>query len=80
MSTVTERVDRCFPNVLPNIRKEELAAAASDSTPGWDSVAHVTLLASIAEEFGVDFEVDDFEELVSHRRIVDYLEKKFQDA
>lgn len=80
MTTVTERVDRCFLNVFPQARKEELAAASTSSLAGWDSVAHVTLLSSLSEEFGFDFEIEDFEELVSRQRIIEYLEKKFPDA
>jgi acyl carrier protein len=75
MSTVTERVDRCFLNVFPKARKGELATASTDSLEGWDSVAHVTLLSSLSEEFGLDFEIQDYEELVSHQRIIEYLEK-----
>jgi acyl carrier protein len=80
MSTVTERVDRCFLNVFPTARKEDLQTASAATLAGWDSVAHVTLLSSLSEEFGFDFEIEDFEELVSHQRIVEYLEKKFPDA
>jgi acyl carrier protein len=61
-------------------RKDELAGASANSFGGWDSVAHVTLLSSLSEEFGFDFEMEDFEELVSHQRIIEYLEKKFPDA
>ena len=46
----------------------------------WDSVAHVTLLSAIAEEFGQSFELEAFEELVSFTLIVDYLENKKGDA
>ena len=65
----------------PDIRPEEIPAASTTTLPGCgDSVAHVTLLSAISEEFGIDFEVEDFEELVSYSLIVDYLEKKFPGA
>jgi len=80
MNNIKERVGQCFSNVFPKIRPEEIPAASSDSLPAWDSVAHVTLLSSLSEEFGLDFEPEDFEELVSYSLIVGYLEKKFPDA
>ena len=76
MTKVQDRVALCFSNVFPNIRPEEIPNASTASMAAWDSVAHVTLLSSISEEFGVDFEVEDYDELVSYGKIVDCLEKK----
>ena len=76
MNNINQRVARCFSNVFPNIRQEEIPRASTASLAAWDSVAHVTLLSSVAEEFGLDFEVEDFEELVSYPLIVDRLESK----
>jgi len=80
MTNIKDRVNLCFSNVFPNIRPEEIPGASTTSLAAWDSVAHVTLLSSVAEEFGVDLEVEDFDELVSYGLIVDYLEKKSPDA
>jgi len=76
MTNIKDRVTVCFSNVFPNIRPEEIPGASTTSLAAWDSVAHVTLLSSVAEEFGVDLEVEDFDDLVSYALIVDYLEKK----
>jgi acyl carrier protein len=80
MNNIPERVTQCFSNVFPNLRKNEISGASMASLAGWDSVAHVTLLSSVAEEFGLDLEVEDFEELVSYPLIVEYVEKKSPDA
>ncbi|MGA3189138.1 MAG: hypothetical protein ABSF22_18690 [Bryobacteraceae bacterium] len=80
MNNVKERVTNCFLNVFPNLKKDQIATASTASLPEWDSVAHVTLLSSIAEEFNLDFEMEDFEELTSYPLIVQYLDKKFPDA
>jgi acyl carrier protein len=80
MNSIQQKVTTCFLNVFPNLRPEEIPGASASTLAGWDSIAHVTLLSSISEEFGFDFEVEDFEELVSYQRIVEYLEKKFPDA
>jgi acyl carrier protein len=80
MSTVKERVDLCFLNVFPDLKKDQLASASATSLAAWDSIAHVTLLSSLSEEFGFDFEMEDFEELTSYSKIIEYLQKKFPDA
>ncbi len=76
MNDTKEKVARCFSNVFPDIQQDEIPRASQASIAAWDSVAHITLLASIAEEFGLDFEFEEFEALVSYASIVDYLEGK----
>ena len=80
MSNTRERVDRCFSNVFPGMGRDEIPGASTTSLAAWDSIAQVTLLSSIAEEFSFDFEIEDFEELVSRQAIVEYLEKKFPNG
>jgi acyl carrier protein len=76
MHDIEARVAQCFSNVFPGVPESELARASTSSLAKWDSVAQVTLLSSIAEEFGLDFDLDDYEDLVSHALIVDYLKSK----
>lgn len=76
MNDIKDRVNRCFSNVFPDVPPAEFVRASTASLAAWDSLAQVTLLSSIGEEFGVSFELEDFEELVSYPLIVDYLESK----
>jgi acyl carrier protein len=76
MNNVTERVTVCFANVFPGIQPEEIQRASTASLAAWDSIAHITLLSSLSEEFGVEFAPEDFEELISFLLIVDYLENR----
>ncbi len=80
MNNIRERVTLCFLNVFPNLREEEIARASTASLAAWDSIAHITLLSSIAEEFGRSFELGNFEELVSYQLIVDHLENEAPNA
>lgn len=80
MNTMQERVALCFTNVFPGIKPDEIPTASTATLASWNSIAHVTLLSSLSEEFGVDFEIEDFEELVSYSAIVDYLKKKLPNA
>ena len=80
MSDIKERVASCFSNVFPELSKEEIERASTSSLAAWDSLAQVTLLSAIAEEFGQPFELGDFEELVSYSLIVDHLENTARNA
>ena len=76
MNEIHEKVTRCFANVFPSLPSGEIPHASTTSLAAWDSLAHVTLLAAIAEEFGQDFSLDDYQALVSYSLIVDYLETR----
>jgi acyl carrier protein len=80
MNDIKGRIAHCFSNVFPNIRPEEIPRASTASLAAWDSVAQVTLLSSVAEEFGLNLQVQDFEELVSYALILDYVESKSVDG
>jgi acyl carrier protein len=75
MQTISQRLANCFSNVFPDLRSGEIPRATAESVEAWDSVAHITLLSAISEEFGVELEVEDYEELTSYRAIAEYLEK-----
>jgi acyl carrier protein len=70
----------CLPLSAQNSQKVMLHVTKVDRTAAWDSVAHVTLLATIAEAFGQSFELEDFEELVSYSLIMNRLENPSPDA
>lgn len=74
MTDTTDRLASCFANVFPQIAPGEIPKASIASLGAWDSLAHVTLLSAIAEEFQVEFAPEDFEELTSFLLIADRLE------
>jgi acyl carrier protein len=71
LNDIQERVNRCFSDVFPDLPNKEIPLASMVTLAGWNSLAHLTLLSSIAEEFGESFEPDDYEVLVSYPLIVD---------
>ena len=73
---IKQRVVICFANVFSDLSEDKIPLASMDSVPSWDSVAHVTLIASLAEEFGQQFELEDFEEMVSFQKVMESLETK----
>lgn len=74
--TVRERLQNCFSAVFPNLTAEEILLASPASVGSWDSVATMTLVSVLEEEFGISVEPEDIEELVSFELILDYLERK----
>ena len=46
------------------------------STPGWDSLAHVSLVAAIESEFGISIDIADSMALTSFRAVTLYLEEQ----
>ena len=63
--TTRSRLLDCFRAVFPDFSDEQLAAATTDNTPAWDSIALVTLVTLVEEEFGIDLPPDDYGILLS---------------
>jgi len=69
-SAIDERLSNCFANVFPGLSPDQLRSAGAGTLDAWDSVAHITLLTAIAEEFGMELEPEDYEKLNSYPRIL----------
>jgi len=55
------------------LSKEEIASANIETVEAWDSVVTITLLTVIEEEFGIQFEPEALERLISYESMLDYL-------
>lgn len=73
MHDLDARLARCFTSVFPDLTPEQVQMASVESVRGWDSLAAVTLLAVLQEEFGVQVGLSDVSELVSYRAIQNYI-------
>jgi len=76
MTDTKDRVSRCFSIVFPGIRQEDIPLASPASMAAWNSLAHIRLLSVIGEEFGLEPDMEDFEELTSYPLILDWVGKK----
>ena len=76
MTDIGSGVANCFSNVFPDLALGDIPRASQASLAQWDSVAHVTLLAAIAEEFQVDLDEEALESLTSYSLIVDFVESR----
>jgi acyl carrier protein len=68
------RLANCFLAVFPELNDEDISNATSATVQSWDSVAGVTLLAVVEEEFGITVEVDDLSEFNSFQGFLNYLQ------
>jgi len=69
-----ERLINCFNILFPDLEKGEIICASMASVAEWDSLAMVTLVSVVEEEFEIELGPDDLEELVSFDLILDFLE------
>jgi acyl carrier protein len=72
------RLVKCFSAVFPELSEREIAVASPASVGAWDSLASVTLLSVLEEEFEVEIDPEALEQLVSFDLILDYLKHEQQ--
>lgn len=75
MDEQQRRLANCFYAVFPELSSEEVIHASSSTVQSWDSVAVVTLLTVIEEEFGISIEEDDPAKFDSFQRVLSYLKE-----
>ena len=75
MDEQQRRLANCFYAVFPELSSEEIIHASSATVQSWDSVAVVTLLTVIEEEFGISIEEDDPAKFDSFQRVLSYLKE-----
>ncbi len=76
MSDVREHLIDCFAAVFPDLAAGEIPHASVASVGSWDSLATVTLMGVLEEEFGVQVSPDDLPQLASFDLTLDYVKEK----
>ena len=76
MDNLEQRLENVFATVFPDLPPNNIRTASQDSLETWDSVAAITLLNLIEEEFGVQMEFEDIGDLTSFSSIAEYLKGK----
>lgn len=74
MDSTEKRLARVLETVFPDLPPEKVRTASQDSVQNWDSVAAITLMNLVEEEFGIEMDFDDLGELTSFPTILKYLE------
>jgi acyl carrier protein len=73
MVDLNARLDKCFAAVFPDLTLQNFEAATPESVKGWDSIATITLLTVIGEEFNIEIDLADFPEDISYQGIAKHL-------
>ena len=65
MNDLETRLKRCFSAVFPDLPDGRIMDASLDTVSEWDSVAQITLMQVIEDEFQVKIDEEDAEQLTS---------------
>lgn len=78
MDELQKRLVKCFENVFPALRTDEIFHSSQQNNSAWDSVAAITLVNVIEDEFGFQMDFDRLAELNSFDRILSYVKTELQ--
>ena len=78
MNDTRRRLLNCFAALFPEVPAGELPEASTATIAAWDSVASITLLTVLEEEFGLEIEPEQLEHLQSFQSVLEYLDRQPQ--
>jgi acyl carrier protein len=70
------RLRQCFATVFPDLSLDGIRGATPESVEGWDSLANLSLITVIEEEFAIQIGSEDVDQLVSFETVLDYVRHK----
>jgi acyl carrier protein len=73
MEPLEDRLVECFSAVFPKRSREEILVANQTSFAEWDSLAGVTLLTLLQEEFKIEVDLMDLGDLGSYAAVRRYV-------
>ncbi len=80
MDETRRRLTKCFEVVFPDLAPGAIPGASVATVAAWDSVAAITMLNVVEDEFGVEVDLDDLANLDSFDKLHSYLQKRLQVA
>lgn len=76
MHNSEQQLVKIFETVFPDLPSQAVPTASQDSTPNWDSVAAITLMNLIEEEFSIQMDFGEVAELTSFPKILEYVNER----
>ena len=73
MAEFDDRLARCFASVFPAVSPDQIRTASVETLPEWDSLATVTLIAVLEQEFNIEIDLLGSPELTSFEAVRDYV-------
>jgi acyl carrier protein len=74
MDQVTDRLRDCFIEVFPDLADDQIESAVRVEMSEWDSLATLTLLAVVEEEFGLALDDEAIAKLTSFSAVREVIE------
>jgi acyl carrier protein len=78
MDEIRTRLVNCFATVFPDLPESEIPQATQSTVSSWDSIAAITLVNVVEEEFNIQLDLDKLADLDSFERIHEYLKEEVQ--
>ena len=75
MDSTESRLMDCFSLIFPDLSEKLIKQASTNSVGSWDSISTVNLVSIIEEEFGIQIELQDVEEVASFDRTLTFVRK-----
>jgi acyl carrier protein len=76
MDAVQSKLIRCFSLTFPFLPTESITRCSAQTVAQWDSVAQITLLTLIAEEFEIEIDFEEFENALSFETLANRLRER----
>ena len=73
MSDVETRLVGCFQTIFPELTGADILNASQEKMEQWDSVAAITLLNVIEEEFSTQIDYERLPDLDTFAKVLTYL-------
>lgn len=73
MPDVGTRLVGCFLTIFPDLTEADVRSASQETMEQWDSVAAITLVNVIEEEFSTQIDYDQLPNLDSFTKVFEYL-------
>ena len=80
MDNINARLIECFTTVFPDTPPASVPAMSVDNTPAWDSVAAITLVNVIEDEFQLQMDLEAIADLDSYSKVLAYVQQHSPSA
>jgi acyl carrier protein len=75
-TSTIEKLQTIFQDVFDNQNLQIDRSSSASTVPGWDSLAHINLVAAIEHEFKIRFALGELEQLQNVGEMLDLMERK----
>ena len=73
MTNLKTRLASCFQTVFPDLPDDQVESASQGNLPKWDSIAGITLVNVLEEEFQIQIDFDRLADLDSFAKVLEYV-------